>query len=311
MTNRFLLPALLLAFVLTCVPTVSAQISITSSPISSNSGMYLVQSTIPSQTGLFTMNNLLLVDPNSVTLVDTLPPGTYPFFINVIHGRTGTQRVNTVINTSWHFDHVGLNANFKLEEGTDTIIGHWREAEYLTGPHCIEDISMCMPAFPAAAQPNQPVHGEMTLLSGNERINMKTVENAHSGADMVVYFERANLVYTGDIYFGGMYPIIDRTGGGTVNGMLHGLNQILARIDQNTIVVPSHGVLGNRRSVVEFADMLQSSRDRIRALIARGFTEQQVMMDPSFADLDARWGHGFIPGPMFRRIVYRDLAPAR
>jgi glyoxylase-like metal-dependent hydrolase (beta-lactamase superfamily II) len=168
-----------------------------------------------------------------------------------------------------------------------------------------------MPAFPAAAQPTQGVHGEKVLLRGNERITLKTVENAHSGADLVVYLERANIVYTGDIYFGGMYPIIDRNGGGSVNGMLHGLNQILARIDENTIVIPSHGALGNRQSVREFAEMLETYRERVRALIARGLNELQVMSDTSFAGLDAQWGNGFISGPVFRMILYRDLVSQR
>jgi cyclase len=59
----------------------------------------------------------------------------------------------------------------------------------------------------------------------------------------VVYLKNANLVYTGDIYFGGMYPIIDRVGGGTVNGTLDALHQLLASIDDKTVVIPAHGRL--------------------------------------------------------------------
>jgi len=99
--------------------------------------------------------------------------------------------------------------------------------------------------------------------------------------------------------------------GGTVNGTLHALNQVLARIDEDTIVVPPHGVVGTRQSVVEFAEMLKTSRKLVRELIADGLTEQQVMFHPSFAALDAQWGNGFIPGPVFRLIVYRDLASSR
>ncbi len=59
--------------------------------------------------------------------------------------------------------------------------------------------------------------------------------------------------------------------------------------------------------------MLEISRRQVRALIARGYTEEQVMMDPSFAEMDAQWGgpNAFIPGPIFRRIIYRELAPGR
>jgi glyoxylase-like metal-dependent hydrolase (beta-lactamase superfamily II) len=304
--------ALLLAVASTFVPTAAAQPPIiTSGPISSSDGVYLVETVLLSPEGEFTMNNLLLVRPDSVVLVDTLPPGLYPLFANEIHAWTAGEPVSTLINTSWHFDHVGLNADFRVFDGTSTIIAHSRAGDYMAELNCIEDIGLCMPPLPEEAQPTQGVRGVVTLLPENERITLKTVENAHSGADLVVYLKEANIVYTGDIYFGGMYPIIDRTGGGTVNGMLHALNQVLARIDENTIVVPSHGVVGTRQSVVEFAEMLKTSRKLIRGFIAEGLTEQQVMFHPSFAALDAQWGNSFVPGPVFRLIVYRDLAPRR
>lgn len=93
----------------------------------------------------------------------------------------------------------------------------------------------------------------------------------------MVYLVRANVVYTGDIYFGEMYPIIDRCSGGTVNGTLHALRQVLAHIDDRTIVVPSHGAMGTRQSVLEFLQMLKTARERVRQLIAAGSTEEEVL----------------------------------
>ena len=259
----------------------------------------------------FRMNNLLLVHPDGVILVDTLIPGLYPLFAYEIHTLTAGEPVDTLINTSWHFDHVGLNAEFRVLDGTSSIIAHTRAGDYMVELNCIEEIGMCMPPLPQEALPTEGIRGVVRFVSGNETITLKTVENAHSGADLVVYMEEANIVHTGDIYFGGMYPIIDLAGGGTVNGMLHGLNQILARIDADTIVVPSHGVVGSRQSVLEFAEMLKNTRKLVRKLIAEGLTELEVMFHPSFAALDAEWGNGFIPGPVFRLIVYRDLSSHR
>jgi glyoxylase-like metal-dependent hydrolase (beta-lactamase superfamily II) len=310
-TYKVAVLALLLTVASTFVPTAAAQPIITSWPISSSDGVYLVETVLEIPAGQFTMNNLLLVRPDSVVLVDTLSPGLYPLFANEIHAWTAGEPVSTLINTSWHFDHVSLNADFRVFDGTSTIIAHWRAGDYMTRLNCVEDIGLCMPPLPEEAQPTQGVRGVVTLLPENERVTLKTVENAHSGADLVVYLLQANVVYTGDVYFGGMYPIIDRTGGGTVNGMLRALNQILARVNEDTIVVPSHGVLGNRQSVIEFRKMLKMSRKRIRKLIAEGLTEEQVMFHPSFAALDEQWGQGFVPGPAFRLMVYRDLAPPR
>ncbi|NNK57358.1 MAG: MBL fold metallo-hydrolase [Desulfofustis sp.] len=301
---------LLLGVMTTFTPTASAQ-SITSVPISSSDGVYLVKTVMPTPDFEFTMNNLLLVHPDSVILVDNLPPGLYPFFAFEIHTLSAGEPVDILINTSWHFDHVGLNAEFNVFDGTSTIIAHSRAGDYMNELNCIEEIGICMPPLPEEAQPTEGIRGVVKLLSGGETITLKTIENSHSGADLVIYLEEANVVHTGDIYFGGMYPIIDLAGGGTVNGMLHALNQVLASIDEDTIVVPSHGVVGNRQSVVEFSDMLRNTRKLVRKLIAEGLTEMQVMFHPSFAALDAQWGSGFIPGPVFRLIVYRDLASHR
>lgn len=309
--KSFFVLVFLSAVMSTYAPAAEAQPSITSVPISSSDGIYLVETVLPTPDFVFTMNNLLLVHPGKVILVDTLVPGLYPMFANEIHTLTEGEPVHTLINTSWHFDHVGLNAEFSVFDGTSTIIAHSRAGDYMNELNCIEEINNCMPPLPEEAQPTEGIRGVVKFMSENETITLKTVENAHSGADLVVYLKEANIAYTGDIYFGGMYPIIDLAGGGTINGMLHGVNQVLARINEDTIVVPSHGVVGDRQSVVEFAEMLRVSRKLVRKLIAEGLTAQQVMFHPSFVTLDAKWGNGFIPGPIFRLMVYRDLASHR
>jgi cyclase len=309
--NRLTLSGLLLAACLAWPLQVSAQPQITSTEV--RDGVFVIHTVIPTPSLLFQMNDLLLVGPDNVVLVDTLsPPPTLYFPLSaVIHTATSGRRVDMLINTSWHFDHVGLNDRFRLLEGTGTIIGHWRTASYLAEQQCNVDIGTCTGPFPPESNPTVVVEGQKRVALQSETIALKTVENAHSGADLFVFLEQANVMYTGDVYFGGMYPIIDRAGGGTINGTLAALRKILARIDDETIVVPSHGPVGNRQSIVEFVNMLQTARAQVRALIARGYTEEQVMMDPSFAGMDAIWGNGFIPGPIFRRIVYRDLESHR
>ncbi len=165
------------------------------------------------------------------------------------------------------------------------------------------------PATPGA-EPTSAVHGEKRLALDNETIVLKTVGNAHSSADLFVYLKNANVLYTGDIYFGGIYPIIDRASGGTINGTLAALRQVLAWIDDDTVVVPSHGQVGNRETLIDFIEMLEGCRWQVRQLMASGATEDQVMNDVSFAALDAQWFNPatpFISGPFFRRILYRDL----
>ena len=269
-------------------------------------GLYVIQTIMPGMA----INNLLVVRPDRVVLVDTTVPipGFYASFRAAIDLPTQGRPVGNLITTHWHGDHTGLNGDFRVNEGTQ-IIGHWRTAAFMAEDRYIEDLGMFIPAAPPEAWPTEAIRGEKTLPLSGETILLKTVENAHSASDLVVYLAQANVVYTGDLYFGEMFPVIDRSSGGTVNGMLHACRQLLARINDQTLVVPSHGPLGNRQSVLDFTAMLETSRARIRALLDLGMTEQEVLAANPLADLDARWGHGFLPTPVFTLIVYRDLAP--
>ena len=248
--------------------------------------IYVIHTVIPTPALVFQMNNLLLAGSDTVVLVDTLspPPALYLPLSGLIHGLTNGRPVDTLINTSWHFDHVGLNDRFRLLDGTGTILGHWRTAEYswyssaTSTPECARVRSRRNPIRRSASGVTRSLFCR-AKSSTSRPSRMRTAAPTCSSISP----ERANVMYTGDVYFGGMYPIINRSGGGTVNGMLHALHQVLARIDDETIVVPSHGPIGNRQSVVEFADMLQTVRAEVRALIARGFSEAEVMSDPSFA----------------------------
>jgi len=273
-------------------------------------GLYVIQTFIP---GVMAMNNLLLVRPDRVVLVDTMIPlpGFYEIYLPVIHGATGDRPVDTLISTHWHGDHTALNARFRTDERTGTIIGHWRTGDFMDEDRWIEDLGMFIPASPPEGLPTQVVHGEKRFPLKGETIVLKTVENAHSDSDLLVYLERANVVYTGDLYFGRMFPVIDRSSGGTVNGMLHACRQLLASINSRTLVIPSHGPPGNRESVLEFVQMVETCRDRVRALIAAGMTEGEAVAAKPLAVLEAIWGGGMLSGDMFTMIVYRDLQPQR
>ncbi|HEY5915732.1 MAG TPA: MBL fold metallo-hydrolase [Verrucomicrobiae bacterium] len=295
-------------------PPVAAQAPFTVQPL--GPGVYVVKLAVPG----FNMNNLLAVDGDHVVLVDTLPMLGAPLaagFRATIHAVTLGRPVDTLINTSWHFDHVGLDALFRQPapagEGTQDILAHWRVEQFLPGGRPMPDLPVGLfnpPPQTPGAEPTFAIHGEKRLVLENETIVLKTVENAHSGADLFIYLQKANVLYAGDIYFGGIYPITDRASGGTINGTLAALRQVLAWIDDDTVVVPSHGQVGNRETLIDSIEMLEGCRWQVRQLIAKGATEDEIMNDASFAALDAQWFNPatpFISGPQFRRILYRDL----
>ena len=102
--------------------------------------------------------------------------------------------------------------------------------------------------------------------------------NAVTDGDSIVHFRRADVIVTGDIFTTTQYPFIDMKNGGSVQGEIDALNDILDRpVYQHegqggTMVVPGHGYLSDEHEVAEYRDMLVIVRDRVQAMIKSGAT---------------------------------------
>ena len=140
--------------------------------------------------------------------------------------------------------------------------------------------------------------------------------NAVTDGDSLVHFRRADVIVTGDIFTTTQYPVIDVQNGGSVQGEIKALNDILNRTvyqhqgEGGTIVVPGHGYVCDEHEVVEYRDMMVIVRDRIQALIKNGATLEQVKAARVTADYDPRYGATTGPWTtdMFVDAVYRDLS---
>ena len=143
-------------------------------------------------------------------------------------------------------------------------------------------------------------------LNGNE-IFVFHVEPAHTDGDAIVHFKKSNVIHMGDIYFNGMYPFIDLSAGGSINGMIAAVKWILLLCDQNTKVIPGHGHLSNKAELEEYLKMLVAARDRISREIKAGKPLDAVIASQPTRDLDTAWGKGFMKPEQFVKIVYDSL----
>ncbi len=253
------------------------------------------------------MNNLVLVGSDGMVLVDTTDAGSYSWF------RAGLDQisldpVSVLVNTHWHHDHTGLNADFVVNEGTETLFAHYRTGTFFESEQSVEDLGATFPALPPEAQPTDPIRVGALLRKNGETIALLPAPpHAHSGTDLLVYLLNADVLYLGDIYFAGMYPFIDRSSGGTIAGLAKTSRLVASVISDDTVVIPSHGRVGDRLALLEYADMLDTVRARVRRLVNKGMSEDEVVQQQPTADLDAEWGNGFLSGEVFTRIVYRGM----
>jgi len=114
------------------------------------------------------------------------------------------------------------------------------------------------------------------------------------------------VIHMGDTFFNGVYPVIDFSTGGKVEGMLVAAGKILALADNNTKIVPGHGPLGNKADLTKCRDMLVVARDRVQKLKNAGKSAEETVASKPLADLDAVWG-GMLSSDIFVQMIYSAL----
>jgi cyclase len=111
----------------------------------------------------------------------------------------------------------------------------------------------------------------------DEVVEFIPIRAAHTGGDTNIKFEKANVLFIGDFYRNYGFPFIDISAGGSLKGMLEGLDVTMKSADANTVIVPGHGTLIKRDDMVPYRNMVVAVADRIGQLIAQGKTLQEVL----------------------------------
>jgi cyclase len=152
---------------------------------------------------------------------------------------------------------------------------------------------------PADAQPTDTYYTETMKLShffNGEGVQLVHQSAAHTDGDTLVWFRGSDVIAAGDVFSTTTYPIIDVKQGGTINGVVDGLNRILRlciaefRTEGGTLIVPGHGRLSDSADVAYYRDMVTILRDRVRAMVGKGLTLEQVKAAKPTADYDPRYG---------------------
>ena len=140
-----------------------------------------------------------------------------------------------------------------------------------------------------------------------EDVQLIPVMNAHTDGDTMVYFPKADVLMTGDFYRSIQYPNIDRANGGSLKGVLDGLNAIVALAKPSTKIVAGHGPVVDKTVIAANRDMILMIRDRVSALVAQGKSQDDVIAAKPLADLDARVQQAGTTGDRFLGQVYAEL----
>lgn len=164
-----------------------------------------------------------------------------------------------------------------------------------------------VPPAPDIALPKQTYLDYLTLRIAGRSAQLTHIANAHTDGDTAVWFPDANVLATGDIVTFGRYPNIDYLYGGSIDGMISGVDAVLGMARDATKIVPGHGPLGTRAMIQNYRAMLVSLRERVRDLMRKGMTEDEVVAARPTADYDAKLHVNAQGAGNFVRVVYRSL----
>jgi cyclase len=166
--------------------------------------------------------------------------------------------------------------------------------------------------------PHLTFYGVLNSRNFNDEVvEMRHVPNAHTDGDLYVWFRQSDVIAAGNLYSTVTYPVIDLARGGTVQGYLNALNDMLDiavpkfNNQGGTMIIPGHGRISNESDLAEYRDMTTIIRDRVQAMVAAGMTLDQVRAAGATLDYDGLYGTppgASWTGEMFLEAVYRDLS---
>jgi glyoxylase-like metal-dependent hydrolase (beta-lactamase superfamily II) len=219
-------------------------------------------------------NTAAFITANGVVLVDTKLANNGQAILDQVKAVTD-KAITHIINTHTHGDHTGSNDFFPAS------------VEIVTQENTKANMEK-MPAFQDAAKkhglPDRTFNDKLTLLSGNEAIDLYHTGPAHTNGDAFIVFRRARVMHAGDVFAGKQQPFIDGNNGGS--GIAYGetIGKAAATIKNVDTVIPGHSTLMKWQDFVDYGEFNRLFLEHARASLRANKTPEQAMADLKLPD---------------------------
>ncbi len=238
----------------------------------------------------------LLVGDEYIVLIDDSFTPLGPALLEKIEELAG-RPADFVINTHAHGDHTGSN-QFQAEQGS-IIVAHdnlrrrmANDPQQNTGPGALPVITFS---------------DEMTFHVNGHEAYVFHIETAHTDGDAAILFREANVIASGDLLFRGIFPFIDLDSGGSVAGYEAGMQKLIDMADDKTKFLSGHGPVATRADVQKDLDMLVDAEARVKALVDKGMSEEEIVVANPLAVYHDDYNWGFITTERMTRTLIRSL----
>lgn len=199
--------------------------------------------------------------------------------------------VDIVINTHLHADHLACNPDYAATGAA--IIAHDNTRRALLADK----------EYDRTGLPSLTFNDTATFHLNDQTLELFHIPNAHTNSDIIIHFTDANVIHAGDIFFNKVFPFIDLTNGGNIDGFIAAQQQIIELADENTKIIPGHGPLGNKADMQIAVDMLIEVKTCVKPLVEVGMSMEEVLKANPLAPFE-KWAWFHINIERMTKVVY-------
>jgi glyoxylase-like metal-dependent hydrolase (beta-lactamase superfamily II) len=213
--------------------------------------------------------------------------------------------VHFLINTHWHGDHTGGNAQFS---DTAVILANANVRKRLQSGGMVKAANMKIDPAPPAALPVVTFEQGLSIWWNGEEIQAIHLPPGHTDGDTAVWFKKSNVVHLGDDFVTYGFPFVDLDSGGSVTGMVAALDIVLGQVPADARIIPGHGDLSTVQDVKKFRSALDEMVQTVKKGLASGKSVQQLQQEKVLAPW-ATWEKekAFIKADQFIATIAEDL----
>lgn len=220
--------------------------------------------------------------------------------------------IRFVFNTHWHGDHTGGNEAFGKTGAV--VVAHDNVRQRMSRDQFDQFWKKTRAKAAPGALPMVTFRDRMMLHINGYQVEVRHIPRAHTDGDAVILFRRPGqeqpvVIHTGDIFFNGLYPFIDYSTGGHIDGVIAAAAALAKTAGPSTVIIPGHGPVCGVKELRAYHQMLDTVRGRVQRLIRAGKSLSDVLAAKPTHDFDAVWQpKGFIPPPKWVTSLYTMLA---
>lgn len=249
-------------------------------------------------------NIAVLTGRDGKLLIDAGFAGARPKIADAL-ASISSDPIKHLINTHWHFDHT--DGNEWLHSAGATILAHTNTRKHLSTATRVEGWNFTFAPAPSGAIPSEVFDDERTLKLNGAAIALQHYAPAHTDGDISVHFTDADIFHVGDTFWNGLYPFIDYSTGGSIDGMIRATEANLAKVTNSMIVIPGHGDIADKSQLTFYRDLLIGTREKVAALKKQGKSLDEIVAAKPTAATDAQWGNGFRSPKDFLGDIFRGV----